>query len=110
MTSIVVNEPLIGQFRGAKGFIEVRGEDGIVVGYFSPVSARSIYVDGRLVDLYAEFDLAAMEKEKARNGKNGVPLAEIYEQMKAMTSEPEWHDHLQEQINRLKERDRCDTP
>ncbi len=110
MTSITVNEALLAQLREVKGCVEVQDVNGAVVGFFSPVGVGSTNVDSREVDLYADFDLAEMERRLVEDEKCGVPLTEVYERLKAITPEPEWRDHLQQQIDQLKARDRCDTP
>jgi hypothetical protein len=66
--------------------------------------------DDPLADLRADFDLMELERQLDLSKKNGIPLVEVYEHLKEITPEPEWRDHLQECINRLKERDRCDAP
>jgi hypothetical protein len=119
MTSIIVNEALQAQLRAAEGCVELCGANGRIIGYFTPLGSSDTPPKGPLsgdgvhdplADLRADFDLVEMERQLALGEKKGIPLAEVYEHLKAITPEPEWRDHLQKCINRLKERDRCDTP
>jgi hypothetical protein len=103
--------------------VELCDETGHVFGYFAPVPPDLAEFVARtfpppdpsrpeedpLGDPHADFDLAEAERQLARKEK-GFTLVEVYEHILGITPEPYWRGFLQAQIDRLKERDRCDTP
>jgi hypothetical protein len=122
MSSIVANEEMLTVLRQATGVVDVCDAEGKVVGFLTPVGtpwtrhvARAIaaFNAGKddydaLADGEEASEVAAIERQLASNGK-GYSLAEVYEHLKSLTAEPEQRDYLQKKIDRLKERDRCDT-
>jgi hypothetical protein len=103
--------------------VQLCDEAGHVFGYFAPVPPeRTEFVasafpppdpskteEDLLAEMHADFDMAAVEQERARNEKR-YTLAEVYEHILSITPEPYWRGYLQAQIDRLKERDRRDIP
>jgi hypothetical protein len=110
------NESVLTVLRKVNEPVGLCNEAGSLIGHFAPVPPeRAEFVasafplpdparerEDPLVGLRAEFDMAAVEREMASNGKV-FTLAEVYEHLLAITPEPKWRAHLQEKIARLKE-------
>jgi hypothetical protein len=122
MPSITANEELLTVLRQAVGVVDVCDSDGKVVGYLTPVStpgtrqlARAIAAFHAGKDDYDPFSdgddavaVNAIERQMVANAK-GCTLAEVYEHLQSLTADPGLRDYLQRKIDRLTERDRCDT-
>jgi hypothetical protein len=122
MKNVTANEEMLASLRNCKSAVQVRDTEGYIVGYFVPFVRERAHLyheafaqlepsengDDGLVDLREDFDLGEVEKMLASNEGKGVTLVGVYEYLLDITPEPQWREHLQKQIDRLKERDRCD--
>jgi hypothetical protein len=122
MPSITASDELLRVLRQAVGVVDVYDSEGKVVGYLTPVSTPGTRHVARAIaafhagkddyDPHSDGDDAAavnaIERQMAANAK-GYTLAEVYEHLQNLTAEPGLRDDLQRNIDRLTERDRCDT-
>ncbi len=123
MSSITANQEMLNMLRQATGPVDVLSADGDVIAHLTPVAKQSTRHKARAIAAfiagkhsYNPFsdgdDPAAVDAIEqqliASNGKT-YTLVEVYEHLLSITPEPLWRDQLQKLIDRLKERDRCDT-
>jgi phosphoglycerate dehydrogenase-like enzyme len=122
MASITANAEMLTVLQQATGPVDVRDADGKVIAYLTPVAtARTRHLARAVAAFKAGRDdydpstdgedaaeVAEIERQMTLHVK-GYTLAEVFEHLKGLTREPEWREYLQNKIDRLKERDRCDT-
>jgi hypothetical protein len=123
MSSITVNDAMLGALLNATGPVEVRSANGTVIGLLTPVMpglARELalvvaqFEAGRKefdpdLPLPADFDLAEWERRFVAD-RRGYSLSEVFEHLQGLTTDPAVRQQLQEQIDRLREQDRCTIP
>jgi hypothetical protein len=106
MTTLHVDGPWLEALRQVKRMTEVCDPDGNLLGYFAPLALRESI--SHLIPV-SKRDLPDLERRKA-NTAGAMTTRELFEFLKSITPEPEWRDHLQQHIDRLAERERCDAP
>jgi hypothetical protein len=88
--------------------VEVLEPNGEVAGLFVPTKLEQ---SKRSDDKNAShIDWAEIERLDAEESGQGVPLYEVFEHFKTLTTDPEVLADLQQRIERLRAEDGCDTP
>ena len=88
--------------------VEVVEPNGEPVGLFVPTNLERTK---RLYDQKgADIDWAEIERRDAEETGQGIPLYEIFEHFKTLTTDSDVLADLQQRIDRLRKVDGCDTP
>jgi hypothetical protein len=106
MTILTADGSHLDWLRQANGPTEIRDPQGRLIGFYAPTAAEGVPEHLRPA---SEADLPELRRRQATEGR-GVTTRELFEYLKSITPEPEWRDHLQQHIDRLAERERCDAP
>jgi len=106
MTSVTADDKLSELLSQVKGLVEVRDARGKVIGFFAPVAVESAPQYARAA---AHIDRAELQRRKEAKEK-GRTTKEVFERLKDLTSDEDSRTYLQQKIDGLTERDRCDIP
>jgi hypothetical protein len=106
MTRLTADDAMLALLRQAKELAEVCDASGRVVGFFAPVALEHA---ATYAEAAARIDPAEIQRRKTEPGRN-YTTREVFEHLLSLTQDEKMRASLQTTIERLAERDRCDTP
>lgn len=105
MSHLVADDAMLAILNQAKDLTEIRDATGKVVGIFAPSSSEKARMLARAA---AHVDLAEIQRRKEAN-LPGKTTREVFEHLKTLTQDEPTRAYLQSKIDRLAQRDACDT-
>jgi hypothetical protein len=88
--------------------VEVRDAQGNLIGYFAPASPERADLNGVHIGPFTAADLPEIERRIAQSSP-GRTTRQVFERLQRLTTDPAEQAYLQEKIDRLAQRDSCDS-
>lgn len=106
MTRLIANDALLAFLNQTEDLAEIRDASGKVIGYYAPAAAGHA---ARRAGLAAQIDPEEIRRRKAEPGQR-LSTVEVFEHLLSITQDEGMRRYLGEQLESLRERDRCATP
>ncbi len=106
MTSLIADDAMLARLCQVTGLTEIRDASGKVIGYYTPANLAQPHAGTK--GAFA-LDLAEIERRKQSQEK-GHTTCEVFEHLKAVTTDEKMRDYLQKKIEGFTERDQCASP
>jgi len=106
MSAIIADDKLLSLLSHVTGVTEVRAPDGKTIGFFAPAPLAH-------AELHAKVAAHITPEERKRRRENkhgGRTTREVLENLKGLTTDESTRSHLQQIIDRVAKRERCDIP
>jgi hypothetical protein len=110
MTTLTADNALVALLRQANDLAEVRDTFGNLVGYFAPVGGEQARLSAQAASRRRARINQAEADRQAGAVEKGYTTKEVFEHFQSLTEDEKERAYLQQKIDRLKERDACDTP